>query len=175
MNTPEQQHIKQLPWYKQFWPWFLIALPGTVVIASIATFIIAASDPDAVVADNYYKKGLAINQDLSRLEHAEKMGLQATLQIARNGNKFRVYLKMADIKNPGELRLGIFHPTQVKKDQSLSLIQTAPGIYNGTGMTLLPGNWDIIIEPATKASWRIQRRIKISNEVSSYSLTDQAR
>ncbi len=25
------------PWYKQFWPWFLIALPASVVVASLIT------------------------------------------------------------------------------------------------------------------------------------------
>ncbi|WP_425348331.1 FixH family protein, partial [Vibrio splendidus] len=28
------------PWYKQFWPWFLIALPATVVIWTIMTVIV---------------------------------------------------------------------------------------------------------------------------------------
>ncbi len=32
------------PWYKQFWPWFLIALPGSVVIASFITIAIAVEN-----------------------------------------------------------------------------------------------------------------------------------
>ena len=49
------------PWFKQFWPWFLIILPGTVVIASLATVIIAFKGADDVVSKDYYKEGLAIN------------------------------------------------------------------------------------------------------------------
>ncbi len=61
-------------WYKQFWPWFLIALPGSVVIASVATIIIAIKNPDSIVVDDYYKAGLAINRDLSREQLAIQTG-----------------------------------------------------------------------------------------------------
>ena len=52
------------PWYRQFWPWFLIALPGTVVIASLVTVYIAVNNADPVVDGNYYKHGLTINERL---------------------------------------------------------------------------------------------------------------
>ena len=38
-----------LPWYRQFWPWFIIALPATAVVASLATVWIAVvAAPDRV-------------------------------------------------------------------------------------------------------------------------------
>ena len=40
------------PWYKQFWPWFIIALPASVVIASFVTLWIAISNPDYLVVDD---------------------------------------------------------------------------------------------------------------------------
>ncbi|MCF1439106.1 MAG: FixH family protein, partial [Shewanella sp.] len=49
------------PWYKQFWPWFLITLPLCAVIASLATMKIAVDNKDALVAEEYYKEGKAIN------------------------------------------------------------------------------------------------------------------
>lgn len=36
------------PWYKQFWPWFLIALPGSVVIASFITIGIAVENAPTI-------------------------------------------------------------------------------------------------------------------------------
>ena len=27
--------MESIPWYRQFWPWFLIALPATVVVAGL--------------------------------------------------------------------------------------------------------------------------------------------
>lgn len=45
------------PWYKQFWPWFIIALPASVVIASFFTLYLAVSNPDQlVVTDNEYRE-----------------------------------------------------------------------------------------------------------------------
>ena len=40
-----------LPWYRQFWPWFIIALPAAAVIASFFTLWLAISNPDYVVVD----------------------------------------------------------------------------------------------------------------------------
>lgn len=51
-------------WYRQFWPWFLIALPGVVVIACMITIYIAVTNPDPLVDGNYYKQGLTINERL---------------------------------------------------------------------------------------------------------------
>lgn len=36
------------PWYKQFWPWFLIALPGSVVIASMFTITLAIENAPTI-------------------------------------------------------------------------------------------------------------------------------
>jgi len=36
-------------WYKQFWPWFLIALPGSVVIASMFTITLAVQNAPIIV------------------------------------------------------------------------------------------------------------------------------
>ena len=56
----------QPPWYKQLWPWLLISLPASAVFGGIATFILAVNSPNALVADDYYKQGLAINQQTER-------------------------------------------------------------------------------------------------------------
>ena len=53
----QQEQLDTKPWYKQFWPWFIIALPLSAVIASIATFVIALQNPEHLVVDNAeYKK-----------------------------------------------------------------------------------------------------------------------
>lgn len=45
------QNIQVTPWYRQFWPWFIIALPAAAVIASFFTLWLAISRPDYIVID----------------------------------------------------------------------------------------------------------------------------
>lgn len=46
-----------LPWYRQFWPWFIIALPASAVIASFISLWLAISHPDQlVVSDEEYQR-----------------------------------------------------------------------------------------------------------------------
>ena len=42
---------ENVPWFKQFWPWFIIALPAAAVIASFVTLWLAISNPDQVIVD----------------------------------------------------------------------------------------------------------------------------
>lgn len=57
MSIQQQQNTKLapgegVPWYKQFWPWFIIALPASVVVASFFTLWLAISNPDHLVVDD---------------------------------------------------------------------------------------------------------------------------
>jgi hypothetical protein len=39
--TARQAEAPRKPWYREPWPWFLMAGPGLVVVAAIATAVIA--------------------------------------------------------------------------------------------------------------------------------------
>ncbi|MBP6382753.1 MAG: FixH family protein, partial [Pseudomonadales bacterium] len=58
------------PWYRQGWPWFLILLPLSVVIACFVTLYLALKTDEALVRDDYYKEGLAINRRLEEESNA---------------------------------------------------------------------------------------------------------
>jgi len=46
-----------LPWYRQFWPWFIIALPTAAVIGSFVSLWLAVSHPDyLVVSEGQYQQ-----------------------------------------------------------------------------------------------------------------------
>lgn len=47
--SPLRTRTDTKPWYRQFWPWFLIALPLTSVVASFATLWIAVTNADEVL------------------------------------------------------------------------------------------------------------------------------
>jgi hypothetical protein len=54
-----------LPWWKFGHVWLVVAGPLVVVVASFITLYLAMTRPDPVLDENYYQKGLAINQSLA--------------------------------------------------------------------------------------------------------------
>jgi hypothetical protein len=62
--------IKSGPWWKHGHVWLLIAGPAAVIVAGIATAIIAIRSPDPVVAEDYYRRGIEINKTLAAKERA---------------------------------------------------------------------------------------------------------
>ncbi|WP_158675350.1 FixH family protein [Thiohalobacter thiocyanaticus] len=148
------------PWYKQFWPWFLISLPLSAVIGGIATLIIAMQSPNAMVVDDYYKEGLAINETLARERAAADLGLSGLLRHAGGTGRLQLELMIRDGEGalPGHLELRLVHPTLAHKDQTLRLEPGNDGIYVSDMPQLSPGNWHLILSPPD-ASWRLTGRL----------------
>ena len=64
MNAvPESQ-----PWWKFGHVWLVIAGPVIVVIAGFVTLWLAVRQPDPVLAEDYYQRGLDINKTLRNQE-----------------------------------------------------------------------------------------------------------
>jgi uncharacterized protein len=78
------------PWYKEPWPWILMAGPGTVIVAGFITAWLAVVSFDGLVTDDYYKEGLAVNQRLQREHQAANMALRVDLM--RSGQNVRLLL-----------------------------------------------------------------------------------
>ena len=43
---------EQQPWYRQMWPWILIAIPASAVVASAITLWLAITHEDPLVVDD---------------------------------------------------------------------------------------------------------------------------
>jgi hypothetical protein len=127
------------PWYKQFWPWFIIALPASAVIAGISTVFIAFNNADSLVVDDYYKEGKAINQRVALLKRAREMGLQADLQRLEGNHLFLRFIDKVPPAN--ELLLEFIHPTDSERDFSIALKQTPDGSYQAMSPQATEGRW----------------------------------
>ena len=46
-----QRDIDTEPWYRQFWPWFLIAIPAAAVVGGIVTIILAVQTAEPVLSE----------------------------------------------------------------------------------------------------------------------------
>ncbi|MBV2262469.1 MAG: FixH family protein [Thauera sp.] len=140
------------PWYRQGWPWFLIALPATAVVAGVATLVIAAKTFDGMVVDDYYKEGQAIVQTLGRVEHARELGLRAALRI-RSDSIHVELTATAPGSLPDSIRLTVAHPTRGGLDQEL-LVRGRSGVYETALAPLSTGRWLFVIQDEAR-SWRM--------------------
>jgi uncharacterized protein len=138
-----------LPWYREPWPWILMAAPAAAVVAGAATVWIAVDSADGLVADDYYKRGLAINQVLALEENARRLGVQARAE-ARDG-RLRVALAGAA---PEAVFAQLAHATRAGYDQRLRLARAAPGLYEAELPPLAAGRWRVVLEDP-RGEWRV--------------------
>jgi uncharacterized protein len=63
MSTPPEP-----PWYRQFYPWMLIALPAAAVIAGFVTLYLAIAHPDTLVRKDCVRDGatMVCGEDVPR-------------------------------------------------------------------------------------------------------------
>ncbi|HED16022.1 MAG TPA: nitrogen fixation protein FixH [Gammaproteobacteria bacterium] len=149
------------PWYRQFWPWFLFGLPALSVVAGISTVIIAMQTEDTLVSDNYYKDGLAINQDLERENKARSMGLQAQILIKQQ-DILQITMS-ADQPLPAwpAIIIILSHPTQASKDIMYTALISQHGNYVVPKTSIHPGRWYIKLE-APGQDWRLNGVLRVN-------------
>jgi hypothetical protein len=127
------------PWYREPWPWFLISLPATAVIAGLLTVWIAASNRDGLVVGDYYKAGLAINQTLARDDAARRLGLKAVLRSQDGGLSLALAGHLQAY--PDQLTFTLAHPTRPGMDQTIDLRHAGGGAYRASLPALPHGKW----------------------------------
>lgn len=151
------------PWYKQFWPWFLISLPLSVVIASLYTINLAIKTDDGLVSDDYYKEGLGIHKDAASSAKALALGIAVELSYDKDTGAVGVQLAKPLQPKPGILTLQVTHPTRPNQDQSVPLVPVDERRFSGRVEPLNDANWQLEIHP-DDTSWRIQGRLNTATQ-----------
>lgn len=140
------------PWYKQGWPWFLIAFPAIAVIAGVITLWLAMSSWDGLVVDDYYQEGKAIEKTIARSVRAREMGLSA--QVTIRSDEIRIALTAAEgVAIPPTLVVTVAHPTRGGQDQNL-LLKREDGVFASPIEPLAAGRWLIQVEDESR-TWRL--------------------
>ncbi|HDZ3730155.1 TPA: FixH family protein [Vibrio harveyi] len=145
------------PWYKQFWPWFLIILPLTVVVWTIVTVVVFANNSVSLVAEDYYKKGKGINIDISKMKVARDLGLNAT--VSSDNNTVVISFNKGELPHFPALTATFTHRTLPDRDFTKLLTADAKGNYRLTPENSIQGPWFVELEPHNK-EWMIQGRVE---------------
>lgn len=151
------------PWYRQFWPWFLISIPATAVVGGLLVLFIAIKTQDGLVEDDYYKSGLVVNKDLSRDRRATDLGVNARLDMDLTRHRVSVVLEGRGTGTLPALQLSLVHPTRSHHDISAVLSRGPDGRFTGSIAELPSGRWHMQIEPPAM-DWRLTGRISVPGE-----------
>jgi hypothetical protein len=153
-TVPAIARAAAAPWYAQRWPWLLMIGPATVLVGGACATWLAVRTPDAMVVDDYYKQGRAINQDLRRDRAASTLGL--ALRARFDGDRLEGRLTSHGQALAAPFRLMLAHPTQPGKDRTLLVVPGADGRFVAALPMLERTHWQLVVE-GSRRDWRLAR------------------
>lgn len=152
------QTVTKKPWYKNFWLLFLLVFPAASIVMGSITLYLAISRPVSVVQDNYYKEGLAINQQMQAIENARKQNIELELMFSKGLVTLNSNQNLPE--TTAHLRLYFAHNLNDKLDREVIANRTGEKSFASTMADLKPGLWYVSVSPAHKQSlWRIKGKI----------------
>jgi len=126
-------------------------LPASVVIAGFITLYIASRHADDLVADEYYKEGLAINRQLAKQEEARVSGISASVSV---GDSELTVNTRGPVSGP-VLRLRLSHPMESDRDFYLTLGRRSEGVYSAPLPNAVGPHWHWTLDSGEESSWRL--------------------
>jgi hypothetical protein len=154
MHTASLVNPPPKPWYRHRWPWLLMLGPAIVVVAGVNLGIVAWRGQDAMVVDDYYKQGKAINQDLRRDRVASAMRLGFDARYDPASEQLAGTLRSAGQPLGAPFSIHLAHATQPAKDRKLDVIPDAQGRFSVALPMLERARWQVVIEGG-KRDWRL--------------------
>ena len=142
-------------WWKEPMVWLIIGLPLAAVIGGFTTLWLAVKNADSLVADDYYKQGMAVHLSRDKDARAAALGLKADIQV--RGGILSVRLSGRLDRFPDRLDLTLVHLAHAEQDRIINLSAIAPGEYQGVLPTMSAGLRQLILEPKQQ-DWRLSGR-----------------
>ncbi|WP_304640051.1 FixH family protein [Pseudomonas sp.] len=152
------------PWYKQFWPWFMVGILVFAVVIGLGLLFIALANQDSMVRDNYYKEGRAINMHLGRDHLARDLQLSAEFIIDDVTGEISLALQGNLDALPRTLQLDLISPSHADRDRTVLLTQLRGNQYAGQLEQNLQGRHYVdLSDPARPGDegWRLTDEMQI--------------
>ncbi len=159
------------PRYRHPWPWFLVGIIGSAVVGSLVTLAIAFENRDALVRDDYYKEGVAINRRLEKERRARALGVRAELVFDARRGVIQAELFGPGIEKVDAVDLALSHATLASRDQVIALVKRSGSRYEAPLEGGLVGRWHVWLEPRPPEGhtgplydWRLASRLQLPAE-----------
>lgn len=166
----QRKYEDDQPWYKQFWPWFIIALPATAVVASMHLVYTAMQDKPDMVISNYYKEGLAINEEIGAEKLADQLNLNADMLVKQDIIEIKLDGELQTL--PLNLALTFQHPIKENLDRVIIATRGADNVYRSTE-SVPQQRWYLMVEgmdESTLKLWKL-KGVADFNDVQQITLT----
>jgi len=168
-NAPHSETGCPEPWYRQFWPWFVISVPAATVVGCMFTIFLAVTRPASLVVDDYSRIAETTERRFRMAGAATELGLAGRLQVAAGEGAVEVRLEQqggtgaAPLDWPETLLLELSHPTVADKDVDI-LLTRAPtagdGTYRARLAPMSAERWYAAVESLGEAAgWRLTGEI----------------
>ncbi|MBT8082930.1 MAG: FixH family protein [Gammaproteobacteria bacterium] len=147
------------PWYRQFWPWFIIALPASAVVGGLTTVWIAMQTSDSLVLRSEDGVRNASDRRVAAERFASQLGLAALLDIDLETGVVRVVMRSGDlVEGPPLLNLELSHPAFADRDLALTLNKAPPDengnpVWVGHFVTIPAGRYYAVLRAGE--AWRL--------------------
>ena len=147
------------PWYRQFWPWFIIALPASAVVAGFVTLWIAMQTTDSLVVPAADGVRSAADRQTAARRIASELGLTALVEIDPETRVVSAIVRARDLGDlPATLDFEFSHPAFANLDQHITLnkaMADAEGnpLWVGHFVTIPKGRYYAVLKSGE--DWRI--------------------
>ena len=161
------------PWYREPWPWLLMAPPFGAVVGGFAMLALAIGSPDALVVDDYAHIEELTRARFAADRRAAELDLHAIVGLVRtSAGRTRIEVQLIAERAfaaPPELELRLRHAAHAEADRTALLVRGTGGTYSGeTELTV--GRYALELAP-TVEDWRLAG--ELSSEPAVLELTPQ--
>ncbi len=147
------------PWYRQFWPWFIIALLSSSVIAGLTTVWIAMQTTDSLVVKSEDGMQIVAERRINAEQLAAELQLAALIGINFETGVISVTMRSGDIgAAPAKLELEFTHPAFADRDQLITVHRARPDeagnpVWVGHFVDVPDGRWYVTLKSGD--DWRL--------------------
>ena len=147
------------PWYRQFWPWFIIGLLGFSVVAGLSTVWISLQTTDSLVLQSDDGIQIVAERRANAERLANELGLAALLAINLDTGAVSAAMRAGSLDEaPTLLELEFTHPAFADRDQLITLHRAQPDaegnpVWSGHFVTVPDGRWYVTLRSGDE--WRL--------------------
>ncbi len=156
------------PWHSYPLVWMMISIPFSAVIMGVVMIWLAIDTDDGLVADDYYKQGLAINDVITLDKKASELNLSAVIQFESSSKVINVQFDKGLLTDyPVLLQLNFQHATRANSDISITLNHGMGDQYIGyLDKAISEGVWyfEVINSGMAEESWKLNARSYVRSD-----------